>query len=181
MRESGWLTMATFSRSMLTWFLTSFLILGCVAVTMAQQAPPPQQADSAPPPSETWAEEDADQDESHADGDRDADSAGFDGDDAATAAAGVAAASGMAMVGLMGVWFILYFGFIFFMVMFSTAVMLASVLAIYDCARRDFPDPNTRALWCILIVLTRWIGALIYYIAVYRADDPPLQQARLQS
>jgi len=115
---------------------------------------------------------------------RDADTDfGFDGDDAesaAKAAAGVAAAGGLAMVGFVMVWFILYFGFLFFMIAFSMAVLVVTVLAIYDCARRDFPDPDTRALWCILIVLTRWIGALVYYVAVYRKGEPPLQQARGQ-
>ena len=50
-----------------------------------------------------------------------------------------------------------------------------SVLALWDCARRDFADPNSRAGWSILIMLTHWIGALVYYIVIYRADDPPYQ------
>ncbi len=50
-----------------------------------------------------------------------------------------------------------------------------SVLALWDCARRDFADPNSRAGWSILIMLTHWIGALVYYIVIYRADNPPYQ------
>ena len=102
---------------------------------------------------------------------------GGDTDDDAKTAAGIAAAGGLAMFGFIMLWFVLYFGFIMFIMVSSMAVLIATVLAIYDCARRDFPDPNTRALWCILIVLTRWMGALIYYITVYRNDDPPLAQA----
>jgi len=50
-----------------------------------------------------------------------------------------------------------------------------SVLALWDCAKRDFADPNSRAGWSILIMLVHGIGALAYYIVIYRADDPPYQ------
>ena len=76
------------------------------------------------------------------------------------------------------VFMLAYFGFIAFMMLFTLASWLVSALAIWDCAGRDFPDRNTRAIWCLLIFMTRWIGALIYYIVVYRADDPPQQPAR---
>ena len=78
----------------------------------------------------------------------------------------------------MGGFFIMYFAFIMFAVVLSFGSLVATLLAIYDCARRDFPDPTTRAMWCLLIAFTKWIGALIYYFLVYHKDDPPLQQPR---
>ncbi len=162
--------------------LSMLLALGCLCCVMPGAAQ--EESEAAPPPPEqadqvahddgmypgAWQHEDeAEEDEDYP----------FDGDDpeAVKAAASLAAANSLAMVGIFTLWFILYFGFIMFIMVSSMAVLLATVLAIYDCARRDFPDPNTRALWCILIVLTRWMGALIYYVAVYRANDPPLASA----
>ena len=72
----------------------------------------------------------------------------------------------------------------FYFLIIGTAMLcgiaswVVTILAVWDCARRDFPDPSTRALWCVLIVMTRWLGALIYYIVIYRTNDPPVQQGR---
>lgn len=155
-----------------------WLVFG-VMPAMAQEEseaapPPPEQADQVAhddgmDPGAWQHEDESEEDEDYP----------FDDDetDAGEVAAGVAAASALAMVGAFMVWFVFYFGFMAFIMAFSMAAMVAMVLAIYDCARRDFPDPNTRALWCILIVMTRWMGALIYYILVYRNNDPPLATA----
>ena len=77
-----------------------------------------------------------------------------------------------AMIGLAFVAF--YFLFIGTMVLVTLGSLVVTILAVWDCARRDFPDPNTRALWCVLIVMTKWLGALVYYIVVYRTNNPPL-------
>jgi len=66
---------------------------------------------------------------------------------------------------------VLYVG----MFVFMALAWVFSVLALWDCAKRDFVDPNSRAGWAILIMLVHGIGALIYYIVIYRADDPPYQ------
>lgn len=62
-----------------------------------------------------------------------------------------------------------------FMLIMAIALgsVLASVLAIWDCAHRDFPERNALGTWCVLILMTHWIGALIYYFVVYRPDTPP--------
>ena len=73
--------------------------------------------------------------------------------------------------GFFGIFMVFYVA----MILFFLAMWVASVVAIYDCARRDFDDPATRALWCILLVLVHWIGAIIYYFVVYRKNDPPRQ------
>ena len=75
--------------------------------------------------------------------------------------------------------FAFYFLFIGTMVLVSMGSWVVTILAVLDCARRDFPDPNTRALWCVLIVVTKWIGALVYYIVIYRTNDPLIQQTRI--
>jgi len=81
--------------------------------------------------------------------------------------------------GMIGVFFAFYFVIILVAIIFGIGGLILSCLAIYDCARRDFPDPNTRAMWCLLIALLRLIGTIVYYFVVYRKNDPPLQQARI--
>ena len=71
---------------------------------------------------------------------------------------------------------VFYFLFMGFMMIFMFASFTAAALGIYDCARRAFPDPNSRGLWCLLILLTHWIGALVYYLTVYRPGQPPYEQ-----
>ncbi len=58
-------------------------------------------------------------------------------------------------------------------ILLGLASWVLTGLAIYDCVLRDFDERSTQALWCVLLFLTRWIGVLIYYFAVYRPDRPP--------
>ena len=76
--------------------------------------------------------------------------------------------AGVFMLGML----LFYFG----VFAFAMIAWVLSVLALWDCARRDFADPNSRAGWAIVIMLAHWIGALVYYIVIYRAGDPPYQQ-----
>ena len=78
----------------------------------------------------------------------------------------------------MGIFFLVYMLFIMLIWVIAIGAWIVKVLAVYDCARRDFDDPGTRAIWCVLIVLTSWIGALIYYIMIYRAGTPGYQVRR---
>ena len=59
------------------------------------------------------------------------------------------------------------------MILLNLASWVVAGLAIYDCVLRDFEQRSNQAVWCVLIFLTRWIGALIYYFAVYRPNTPP--------
>ena len=86
------------------------------------------------------------------------------------------AAAGMAF---MSVFMVFYFAFIGSIVLFTFGMLALKAVAVWDCARRDFPDPNTRAMWCLLLVLVATIGVILYYFMVYRHDDPP-HQARPQ-
>jgi hypothetical protein len=83
-----------------------------------------------------------------------------------------------AVGGMIAGFMVVYFIFWGVMMLLIMAGWVAQLLAIYDCARRDFPDPVTRAMWCLVLVLAQWIGALIYYIVIYRKGEPPIQPPR---
>lgn len=72
--------------------------------------------------------------------------------DAAAAAAAGTAAVGVA-IGVMIFWVIAVgLGFVLFL------------WALIDCIRRDFPSPNDKILWIVLIILIGWIGPIVYLI-----------------
>jgi len=73
-----------------------------------------------------------------------------------------------------GVAFMLvWFGFYAIILVVTLAGWVGGILALWDCAHRAFDRPGTRALWCIFIFAMHWMGALVYYFAVYRTGDPP--------
>lgn len=74
---------------------------------------------------------------------------------------------------LFAVMFLFYFGFFGIMMIVTWGGWIAAALAIYDCARRDFPSATTRAAWCLLLFVAHFLGAIIYYFVVYRPDTPP--------
>ena len=37
------------------------------------------------------------------------------------------------------------------------------VVALVDVMKREFPGENDKLIWVLLVVLTGWIGALIYW------------------
>lgn len=39
------------------------------------------------------------------------------------------------------------------------------VVALIDVMKREFPGQNDKLIWVLVIVLTGWIGALIYWSA----------------
>jgi hypothetical protein len=92
---------------------------------------------------------------------------------------GSSSSSGDAALGAaMGVFPLFYVVFIGGIVILQLGLWAAKLLAVYDCARRDFDDPNTRAIWCLLVALTYGVGAIVYYLVVYRAGDPAYQVKR---
>ena len=48
------------------------------------------------------------------------------------------------------------------------AIMIAAsifwIIALIDCVRREFEEPNEKIMWALIIVLTHGIGALIYWL-----------------
>ena len=55
--------------------------------------------------------------------------------------------------------------FLFYAVIFGLAIasFVFWIIEIIDVARREFPDPNTKVLWLLIVILLHGIGALIYY------------------
>ena len=89
-----------------------------------------------------------------------------EGETEASACCDSGAAPGLAF---MGVFFLFYF-----VLIGATMMMWAlGVLCLWDCAKRDFPDPNTRAIWSVLLMLIHWVGVIAYYFVIYRHNDPP--------
>lgn len=67
--------------------------------------------------------------------------------------------SGAIVGGFFGLMFLVYFGII----VFGILSFVFWIVEIVDVARREFPDPNTKLLWLLVVVLAHGIGALIYY------------------
>ena len=45
----------------------------------------------------------------------------------------------------------------------SIAGMVLWVIALIDCARREFPGDSEKLMWILIIALAGWIGAIIYW------------------
>jgi len=54
------------------------------------------------------------------------------------------------------------FGGLFFLV-FVIGGTVFWVMMIIECAAKESSQGNTKLIWILIIVLTHWIGALIYY------------------
>lgn len=67
------------------------------------------------------------------------------------------------------VMFILSFYFVVFGLAISLLILW--VLMLIDCIQRNFPKPDDKTVWILVVVLTGWIGALIYYFMVKRPAD----------
>jgi len=49
--------------------------------------------------------------------------------------------------------------------------IVAWILALVDAIKRndaDFGSKDGRLIWILILVFTNWVGALLYYILVYR-------------
>ena len=53
------------------------------------------------------------------------------------------------------------------------------IVELIDAARREFPDPNTKILWILVILFTQTIGAIIYYFVGKPQGTLPGQYPRL--
>jgi hypothetical protein len=68
-----------------------------------------------------------------------------------------AAAAGTAAVGL-GI------GLIIFWLIFGIGGFILFLWALIDVIRRQFPNPNDKVLWILLVVLIGWLGPILYLI-----------------
>ena len=55
--------------------------------------------------------------------------------------------------------------FYIFFILLALASAVFWIVEIIDVARREFPQPNTKTLWLLVVVLGHGIGALVYYFA----------------
>lgn len=61
----------------------------------------------------------------------------------------------------------------FFFIMIVSLSILGTIFWIFmliDCAKRKFKEENEKVVWILVIALTSWIGALIYYFVVKYKD-----------
>ncbi len=80
----------------------------------------------------------------------------------------------MIMVISFGFFALFYFGMFAFMIF---AVMIW-IMMLIDVINRKFPNDSDRTTWILVVCLTGWIGASIYYFTIKRPED--LKQKAVQ-
>lgn len=62
---------------------------------------------------------------------------------------------------------------ILFWLLFIGVTILGTIFWIFmlvDCAKRNFKKENDKIVWIVLMALTSWLGALIYYFVIKRPN-----------
>lgn len=72
---------------------------------------------------------------------------------------------------LLAGFFSLYFLFIALIIGINVGGIIIWILMLIDCVKRDFPNKDDKMIWVLVIALTSWIGALIYYFVVKRKEE----------
>jgi len=67
------------------------------------------------------------------------------------------------------------FGLVFigFWLLIACVSIFGIVLWIWmliDVLKRDFKEENEKIIWVLVVILTHWIGALIYYFTIKKKD-----------
>ncbi len=107
---------------------------------------------------------------------------------AASAAASYAAAEGGGEAGaglfailLMLIPVALFGGFWLLWLLFMAAIVALGVLGtvfwilmLVDCVNRKFETESDKTTWVLIIALTHWLGATLYYFLIKRKTDPGL-------
>lgn len=57
------------------------------------------------------------------------------------------------------------------LVSFGIFVMVFWILMLIDISKREFPKTDDRTMWLLIVVLTGWLGGLIYYFTVKHPAD----------
>lgn len=52
-----------------------------------------------------------------------------------------------------------------FFILLALASFVFWVVEIIDVARREFPQPNTKTVWLLVVIFGHGLGAVIYYFA----------------
>lgn len=71
------------------------------------------------------------------------------------------------MVLFLGMWLLMlvFWAVMMLLVMVSFALWLMMFI---DCIQRNFPDPNQKLLWVVILLVAGVLGALIYYLMIKR-------------
>ncbi len=69
-------------------------------------------------------------------------------------------------------WGVGFFGFFFALIAFGLAVFafVFWILMLIDCVKRKFKNDTEKIIWVLVIILTYFIGALIYYFVIKREN-----------
>jgi hypothetical protein len=57
------------------------------------------------------------------------------------------------------------FAFYGLIILIAIGAWVLWVVELVDCARRQFADPNEKIVWILVIALTHFLGAVIYWFA----------------
>lgn len=60
-----------------------------------------------------------------------------------------------------------------FFAIFCIVVFLFWLWMLIDCAKRDFPKPNDKVVWILVIIFIQIVGATIYYFMIKRKRGEP--------
>lgn len=86
---------------------------------------------------------------------------------AAAAGGAVALFTGLFVTGIFSFWFLC----VSLIMLVNIGGLVIWILMLVDCVQRDFPKENDKMAWILVIALTNWIGALIYYFVIKRHED----------
>lgn len=60
-----------------------------------------------------------------------------------------------------------FFGLMFLFWLFIAALGVAAtvfwIVELIDACRREFPDPNTKLVWILVLIFSHGVGALVYF------------------
>lgn len=67
------------------------------------------------------------------------------------------------------IWFFMLFWAIWMVVVVGGFVLW--VMMLIDVSKREFPKPEDRTLWVLVVALAGFVGAAIYYFSIKRPAD----------
>lgn len=78
---------------------------------------------------------------------------------------------GLGMVSIFGSFWFIWFLFVISMMGLNIAGIIFWIFMLVDVAKRKFKKEDEKLVWILIVVLTSWIGALVYYFVVKKKED----------
>jgi len=78
-------------------------------------------------------------------------------------------------VAVFGGFWLLWLFFILSIMAFALLGTVFWILMLVDCVNRKFEKENDKTTWVLIIALTHWLGATIYYFTIKRKTNPGLK------